>query len=84
MKKILSLLLALALLLSFPTAVFAVEETQTITIEMKDSYGDGWDGFMLKVCLVNADDTETVLEQNITISSGSRMRRPGTGRPLRK
>ena len=70
MKKILSLLLALALLLSFPTAVFAVEETQTITIEMKDSYGDGWDGFMLKACLVNADDTETVLEQSITISSG--------------
>lgn len=71
MKKILSLLLALALLLSVPTAVFAVEETQTITIEMKDSYGDGWDGFKLKVCLVNADDTETVLEQSITISSGS-------------
>ena len=70
MKKILSLLLALALLLSVPTAVFAVEETQTITIEMKDSYGDGWDGFELKVCLVNADDTETVLEQSITISSG--------------
>ena len=70
MKKILSLLLALALLLSVPTAVFAVEETQTITIEMQDSYGDGWDGFELKVCLVNADDTETVLEQSITILRG--------------
>jgi len=71
MKKIVSLLLAVALLLSVPTAVFAAEETQTITIEMKDSYGDGWDNFKLKVCLVNADETETVLEQSITISSGS-------------
>ena len=70
MKKIVSLLLAVALLLSVPTAVFAAEETQTITIEMKDSYGDGWDNFKLKVCLVNADETEKVLGQDITFSSG--------------
>ena len=71
MKKIVFLLLAVALLLSVPTAVFAAEETQTITIEMKDSYGDGWDNFKLKVCLVNADETEKVLGQDITFSSGS-------------
>ena len=71
MKKIVFLLLAVALLLSVPTAVFAAEETQTITIEMKDSYGDGWDNFKLKVCLVNADETEKVLGQDITFRSGS-------------
>ena len=69
MKKIVSLLLAVALLLSVPTAVFAAEETQTITIEMKDSYGDGWDNFKLKVCLVNADETEKVSLQNLLKSS---------------
>ena len=70
MKKILSVLLAVALLLSVPAAVFAAEETQTITIEMYDSYGDGWNNFKLKVCLVNADETETVLGQDITIARG--------------
>ena len=68
MKKIVSLLLAVALLLSVPTAVFAAEETQTITIEMKDSYGDGWGNFSLKVCLVKNDNSEEILAEGLNVS----------------
>lgn len=67
MKKILSIFIGIALIFSVPTVIFAAEETQKITIEMRDMYGDGWNGFQLKACLVNGDGTEEILEQGITV-----------------
>ena len=44
MKKLLSIFLAIALMLSLSVTAFAEEnETATITVEMADSAGDGWD-----------------------------------------
>ena len=44
MKKLFALLLAIALMATMSVTVFAEEnETATITVEMADSAGDGWD-----------------------------------------
>ena len=44
MKKLLSILIAIALMATMSVTVFAEEnETATITVEMADSAGDGWD-----------------------------------------
>ena len=67
MKKIFAILLAVTLMLSLSVTVFAAE-TATITLELTDSYGDGWETTSVKACLVKSDGSEEVLQAGMTVA----------------
>ncbi len=74
LKKLLSVLLALAMLLtSFGAAALAEGETpdpslyKTFIVELKDSYGDGWNGSALIVQLRDAEEAA----YTITLEDGN-------------
>ena len=75
MKKIISILLAFAIMATLAVAVSAEAETSTITVEMADAYSDGWDDnariLMLSVpSLSDVDNDEDVLA-TFTLASGA-------------
>ena len=60
--KLLSILIAFALVLSLlPMTAFAEGESYTISYELKDSYGDGWNGNAIKIYDATSDAELTSL-----------------------
>ena len=68
MKKLFALLLTIALMLSLSVTVFAAEATTNITLELTDSYGDGWETATVKACLVKSDGSEELLREGMTVT----------------
>jgi len=68
MKKLLSILIAIALMLSLSVTVFAEESTTNITLVLTDSYGDGWETVTIKACLVKSDGSEEILMEGMTVT----------------
>ena len=68
MKKLLALILAIALMLSLSVTVFAEESTTNITLVLTDSYGDGWETATIKACLVKSDGSEELLREGMTVT----------------
>ena len=67
MKKLFVLILTVAMLFSLSVTAFAAQ-TATITLELTDSYGDGWETTSVKACLVKSDGSEEVLQAGMTVS----------------
>ncbi len=68
MKKLLSILIAIALMLSLSVTAFAEETTPNIILELSDSWGDGWDTVTIKACLVKSDGSEEILMEGMTVT----------------
>ena len=68
MKKLLSILIAIALMLSLSVTAFAEETTPNIILELTDSYGDGWETVTIKACLVKSDGSEEILMEGMTVT----------------
>ena len=67
MKKLLSILVAIALMLSLSVTAFAEESTTNITLVLTDSYGDGWETATVKACLVKSDGSEELLREDMAV-----------------
>ena len=61
MKKLLSILIAIALMATMSVTAFAEETTPNIILELSDNYGDGWETVTIKACLVKSDGSEEIL-----------------------
>ena len=68
MKRLLSILIAIALMLSLSVTAFAEETTPNIILELTDSYGDGWETATIKACLVKSDGSEEILMEGMTVT----------------
>ena len=68
MKKLLSILIAIALMLSLSVTAFAEETTPNIILELSDNYGDGWETVTIKACLVKSDGSEEILMEGMTVT----------------
>ena len=68
MKKLLSILIAIVLMLSLSVTAFAEETTPNIILELTDSYGDGWETVTIKACLVKSDGSEEILMEGMTVT----------------
>ena len=68
MKRLLSILIAIALMLSLSVTAFAEESTTNITLVLTDSYGDGWETATIKACLVKSDGSEEILMEGMTVT----------------
>ena len=68
MKRLLSILIAIALMATMSVTAFAEESTTNITLVLTDSYGDGWDTATVKACLVKSDGSEEILMEGMTVT----------------
>ena len=68
MKRLLSILIAIALMLSLSVTAFAEETTPNIILELTDSWGDGWETVTIKACLVKSDGSEEILMEGMTVT----------------
>ena len=68
MKRLLAILIAIALMLSLSVTVCAEESTTNITLVLTDSYGDGWETATIKACLVKSDGSEEILMEGMTVT----------------
>ena len=67
MKRLLAILMAIALMLSLSVTVCAEEATTNITLVLTDSYGDGWETATIKACLVKSDGSEEILMEGMAV-----------------
>ena len=68
MKKLLSILIAIVLMLSLSVTAFAEETPPHIILELTESYGDGWETVTIKACLVKSDGSEEILMEGMTVT----------------
>ena len=68
MKRLLSILIAIALMATMSVTVCAEEATTNITLVLTDSYGDGWETATIKACLVKSDGSEEILMEGMTVT----------------
>lgn len=69
MKRLLSILIAIALMATMSVTAFAEETTPNIILELTDSYGDGWETATIKACLVKSDGSEEILREGMTVAA---------------
>ena len=68
MKRLLSILIAIALMATMSVTAFAEETTPNIILELTDSWGDGWETVTIKACLVKSDGSEEILMEGMTVT----------------
>ena len=69
MKKLLSILIAIALMATMSVTAFAEETTPNIILELSDNCGDGWETVTIKACLVKSDGSEEILREGMTVAA---------------
>ena len=68
LKKTLSIILAILMIVATIPVVFAAD--RTITIEMADQYSDGWNGAYISINMLNSDGDDVFVD-SATVVSGT-------------